>query len=150
MTQYIYLASPIRLPQGSFGQSPLSPEQPNVFNSELDFAHLYFENNYDSQLKQRFSYSQHFSFKHQVAADARDVPLKLQLQGTAEEAKCLSILHAYIEEALQESGIVEYFTSQSGKEDSGLAKKRHIRWSDVKDPYDLVIDDLEFWEITLS
>ncbi|MEI3598501.1 MULTISPECIES: hypothetical protein [unclassified Oceanobacillus] len=150
MTQYIYLASPIRLPKGSFGQSPLSPEQPNVFTSELDFAHLYFENNYDSELKQRFSYSPHFSFKHQVAADARDIPLKLQLQGTAEEAKCLSILHAYIEEALQASGVVEYFTSLNGKEDSSIAKKRYIRWSDIKDPYDLVIDDLEFWEITLS
>lgn len=149
MTQYIYLASPIRLPKGSFGQSPLSPEQPNIFNSELDFAHLHFENNYDSELKQRFSYSPHFSFKHQVAADASHIPLKLQLQGTAEEEKCLSILQDYIEEALQASWMIEYFTSLSGKEDSGISKKRHIRWSDVKDPYDLVIEDLEFWEITL-
>ncbi|MEJ8766732.1 hypothetical protein WKU33_12835 [Oceanobacillus sp. HCA-5259] len=148
MTQYIYLASPIRLPKGSFGQSSLAPEQPNIFKSELDFAHLHFENNYDPGLKDRFSYSPHFSFKHQVAADARDIPLKLQLRGTAEEAKCLGILHAYIEEVLQASGVVEYFTCLNGKEESAISKKRHIRWSDMKDPYDLVLEDLEFWEIT--
>ena len=148
MTQYIYLASSIKLPKGSFGQSPLAPDQPNVFNGELDFAHLHFENNYNPELKGRFSYSPHFSFKHQVAADARKIPLKLHLKGTAEEAKCLGILYAYIEEALGVSGIVEYFTCLNGKEDAAISKKRHIRWSDVLEPYDLVLEDLEFWEIT--
>lgn len=28
-------------------------------------------------------------------------------------------------------------------------KKRQIRWLDIKEPYDLVLEDLEFWEITL-
>ncbi|MFK9090716.1 hypothetical protein [Bacillus salipaludis] len=67
MTQYIYLASPMKLPKGSFGLNPMSPEQPNIFETELDFAHLSFENNYDSASKSRFSYSPHFSFKYQVA-----------------------------------------------------------------------------------
>lgn len=148
MTQYIYIASPLRLPKGSFGQSPLSPEQPNVFKNELDFAHIYFENNYDSKLKQRISFSPHFSFNHQVAAYASHIPLKLQLNGTAEEGKCLSLLYSYLDEALQASGVAEYFTCLSGKEDLAISKKRQIHWLDIRDPYDLVIEDREFWEIT--
>lgn len=149
MTQYIYIASPMRLPKGSFGLIPLSPEQPNVFINELDFTDLYFENNYDSKLKRRFSYSQHFSFNHQVAAYSNHIPSKFELKGTEEEEKCLTILYSYLEEALQASSVIEYFTCLSGKEDSAISKKRNIRWMDIKTPYDLVLDDLEFWEITL-
>ncbi|WP_260286614.1 hypothetical protein [Peribacillus aracenensis] len=36
---------------------------------------------------------------------------------------------------------------QYGKEDSALSKKRNIRWMDIKNPYDLVMEDREFWEI---
>ena len=149
MTQYIYIASPMRLPEGPFGSIPLSPEQPNVFKNELDFTHLYFENNYDSKSKRRFSYSTHFSFKHQVAAYSNFIPLKYDLKGNAVEEKCLTILYSYLEEALQASGVVEYFTSLNGKEALAISKKRNIRWMDIKTPYDLVLDDREFWEITL-
>lgn len=51
MTQYIYLASPMRLVDGSFGSDPISPEQPNVFKSEFEFTHLHFEKNYDREIK---------------------------------------------------------------------------------------------------
>lgn len=148
MTQYIYLASPMRLPKGSFGSNPLSPDQPNVFKNELEFTDLYFENNYDSKLKQKFSYSPHFSFNHQVATYSSHIPLGPEFKGTAEEVKCLTILYSYLDEALNASGVVEYFTCLSGKEDSALSKRRNIRWMDIKDPYDLVIEDREFWEIT--
>ncbi|MCM3491137.1 hypothetical protein M3689_17700 [Alkalihalophilus marmarensis] len=149
MTQYIYIASPMRLPSGSYGSNPVSAEQPNVYRNELDFTHLYFENNYDSHSKQRFSYSPHFTYKHQVAAFSNHIPLPYQLKGTAEQDKCLSILYTYLEEAIQQCGVVEYFTSLNGEEDLPLLKKRTIQWPDVKKPYDLVIDDREFWEITL-
>lgn len=148
MTQHIYIASPMRLPKGSFGSNSVSPEQPNVFRSELDYIHLYFENNYDSKCKRRFSYSPHFSFNHQVAVYHNHIPLNLQLKGTAEEKKCLTILYSYLEEAIQASGIVEYFTCVSGREDLALSKKRKIQWLDIKEPYDLILDDREFWEIT--
>lgn len=69
-------------------------------------------------------------------------------KGTAEEEKCLKILYSYLEEALKSSGIVEYFTSLSGKEDLDISKRRNIRWKEVKTPYDLVLEDREFWEIT--
>jgi hypothetical protein len=145
MTQYIYIASPMRLPKGSFDSHSVSPEQLNVFRNELDFVHLYFENNYDSKLKRRFSYNPHFSYNHQVAAYSNQIPIYLQLKGTAEEEKCLTILYSYLEEA---SGVVEYFTCLSGKEDLALSKKRKIHWLDIKKPYDLVLEDREFWEIT--
>ncbi|MGE7879128.1 hypothetical protein [Peribacillus muralis] len=149
MTQYMYIASPMRLPNGSFGSKSLSLEQPNVFLNELDFMHLYFDNNYDSKLKRKFSYSPHFSFDYQVAAYSNHIPLELGFTGTAEEGKCLTILYHYLNEALNASGVIEYFTCLSGKEDSSISKKRSIRWLDIKDPYDLVLEDLELWVITL-
>lgn len=148
MTQYIYIASPKRLSKGLFGSNSVSPEQPNVFRNELDFIHLYFENNYDSKLKRRFSYSPHFSYSHQVAAYSNHIPLSLQLKGTSEEKKCLTILYTYLEEAIQASGVVEYFTCLNGKEDLLLSKKRNINWQDIKKPYDLILEDCEIWEIT--
>jgi hypothetical protein len=149
MTQYIYIASPVKLRKGSFGSRPLSPEQPNVFKDELDFTGLYFENNYDSKSKRRFSYSPHFTFEHQVATESRPIPLKHQLKGTAKEEKCLNILYFYLEEALQTSGVLELSTCISGKEGSPISEQRSIRWSDIKTPYDLVQEDREFWSITL-
>lgn len=149
MTQYIYLASPVKLPGGSFGANQASSEQPNIFQTELDFTHLSFENNYDRNLKRKFSYSPHFSFDCQVAAYSNFIPLKPRLRGTAEEEKCLRILYDYLEAAMQESGIIEYFTCLSGKEDSPISKKQSVRWKDMKDGYDLVIEDREFWEITI-
>jgi len=149
MSQYIYITSPARLPVGSFGSNPVSPEQPNVFRNEFDFVHLYFETNYDSEIKQRFTYSPHFSYKHQVAAYSNQIPLTNQLRGTPEEEKCLTILYSYIEEAVQNSNIIEYFTSLNGEEDLAISKKRSINWLDIKNPYDLVLEDREFLEITL-
>ncbi|MCO0600261.1 hypothetical protein NGI46_23125 [Peribacillus butanolivorans] len=70
------MASPMKLPEGSFGLKPVSPEQPNVFKDELDFTHLHFEDNYDRASKTRFSYSSHFSFNHQVAINHNLLPLK--------------------------------------------------------------------------
>ncbi len=45
--------------------------------------------------------------------------------------------------------MIEYFTSLSGKEDQDIFKKRKVRWKEIKTPYDLVLEDREFWVITL-
>lgn len=148
MTEYIDIASPMKLPQGSFGSKPVSSEQPNVFKSELDLVHLYFTNNYDSNQKRKFSYSPHFSFAYQVAVCSNHIPSKYRVTGTEQEEKCLNILYSYLEEALQTSGFVEYFTSLSGKEHLEISKRRKVHWSEIKTPYDIVLEDREFWEIT--
>lgn len=148
MTQYIYLASPMKLAVGEFGSNPVSPEQPNVFNSEYDFTHLYFENNYDSELKQRFTFSKHFSYKHQVATASNYLPFKKQESGTREEKKCLTILYEYIEKAIQYSNVIEVLSSLNGREDEALLKRSSVSWSDIKNPYDLVLEDRELLEIT--
>lgn len=148
MTQYTYIASPIKLPQGTYGLNPISPEQPNIYESELDFAHLYFENNYDEQIKRKFSYSTHFTLKYQVATTSNHLPLKFEkIKST--EGKCLNILYSYIDEAIQNSGIIEYYSSINGHEDLDIAEKREVRWEEVKTPYDLILEDREFWVITL-
>ncbi len=149
MTQYIYIASPVRLPKGSFGLNPVSPQNPNVFKTELDATGLYFENNYDNKSKRKFSYSPHFSLEYQVAAYSNAIPLKYRLAGNAIEEKCLNILYSYLKEALQASGVIEYFTSWSGEERLAISKKQSVCWKNIKTPYDLVLDDREFWSITL-
>ncbi len=149
MTQYIYIASPLKLPQGEFGLNPVSKDKPNVFRTDLDFVHLYFENNYDEDTKQKFSYSKHFSYKHQTAAYTNSIPLKHEVDGSAGEKKCLELLYSYLENAIYKSGAIEYFTSISGEEDLSISKKKEVKWADIKTPYDLVLEDREFWGITL-
>lgn len=149
MTQYIYLASPMKLASGSFGLNPISPDKSNVFKTELDFAHLYFEKNYDHELQQRFTYSSHFSFKHQAAAFSNHIPLANQFSGTPEEEKCLTILYNYMKDAIETSNIIEYFTSWNGEEDLPLSSKRSVSWLDIKKPTDLILEDRGFIEITL-
>ncbi|WP_251028543.1 hypothetical protein [Bacillus sp. ISL-18] len=109
---------------------------------------MYFENNYESKTKRKFSYSPHFSFEYQVAAMSERIPLKHRERGVAIERKCLKILHSYLEDAIQARGVLEYFTSLSGKEHWHISNRRKISWSEIKTPYDLVLDDMEFWEIT--
>lgn len=149
MTQYYYIASPVKLPQDSFGANPIDADNPNVFQTEYDFTHLYFENNYDPVSKAKFSFSRHFTYKHQVETGHNSLPLKNQINGTDIEAKCLQILYLYMENAIHSSNIIEYFTSVSGKENEPISVKRNVNWADIKDPYDLVLEDREFWEISL-
>jgi len=149
MTRYIFIASPIKLPKGEFGSNPLSKEKPNVFKTELDFTHLYFENNYNSITKKRFSYSNHLTYEYQVAAYANQIPIRGQETGSSYEKKCLKILYEYIEKAIYQSGYLELFTSWNGEESNLLSNQRRLRWENIKDPYDLVLKDLEVVEIIL-
>jgi len=149
MTQYVFIASPTKLPQGDYGSNPLSKEQPNVFNTELDFTHLYFENNYDSELKKKFSFSNHLTYEYQVAAYANQIPLKGSESGSTFEKKCLNILYKYVEEAIYNSGYIELFTCWNGEENNRLSNHRKVKWENIKSPYDLVLNDLEIVEIIL-
>ncbi|MBU8597464.1 hypothetical protein [Shouchella clausii] len=79
MTQYIYIASPMKLPQGCYGQKPISKDKPHIFKDELDFTHLFFERNYDNERKKRFAYSQHFSFN----VHPKEVSLFNRVKGVA-------------------------------------------------------------------
>ncbi|MFP7287372.1 hypothetical protein SFC23_17895 [Shouchella clausii] len=149
MTQYIYIASPMKLPQGCYGQKPISKDKPHIFKDELDFTHLFFERNYDNERKKRFAYSQHFSFKHQVAAYDNAIPLKGELTNKPIEEKLLTILYDYLEAAIHTSRIIEYFTSVNGEEDKPISRMKTVDWTDIEKPYDLVLADREFWQIIL-
>ena len=76
--------------------------------------------------------------------------LKDGLKGNAIDEKCLGLLQTYINDALQVSGIVEYFTSWNGEGALPITDKRSIQWTDIKIPYELVLADREFWVITLG
>ena len=79
--------------QQALSVNPVSAKQPHVFRTELDFTHLFFENNMDEQSKKRFSFSPHFSLEHQVAFSHNFLPLKNELKGNSIEEKCFNILY---------------------------------------------------------
>ncbi|MEH7351115.1 hypothetical protein [Gottfriedia acidiceleris] len=141
MTQYHYISSPKRLKDGSFGQNPISP---NVYANELDFTHLYMERNYDPEEKKIFSFSKHFKYKYQVCMMSQQVPLKGEKRITPEGEKCLKILYEYIIEAVNESGVIEYYASWNSEEDYPINHKRQIALTDLKSPRDLIIAEREF------
>lgn len=132
---------------GSFGPTPVSEDKPNVYNSEYDWAGLYFENNYDSEMKKRFSYVPDFTHKHQVAVSGDALPTKLDEDHSRIEEKCVKLLHEYVKGAIQESGMIEICTCINGTEDRGNWTKRTIYWPDITSAYDLVLEDRELCEI---
>ncbi|MGG2028714.1 hypothetical protein AB1282_23700 [Gottfriedia sp. S16(2024)] len=141
MTQYHYISSPMRLKEGTFGDNPISP---NVYANELDFTHLYMERNYNLEEKRIFSFSKHFQFKHQVWMMSQQVPMKGEKRITPEGEKCLKILYEYIKEAVNESGVIEYFASWNSEEDLPINHKREMTLIDLKTPRDLIIAQREF------
>ncbi|WP_088011208.1 hypothetical protein [Gottfriedia acidiceleris] len=142
MTQYHYISSPIPLKDGVFGQNAISP---NVYANELDFTHLFLERNYDPEEKKFFSFSNHFKYKYQVGMVSTQIPLKGEKgKTTPEEEKCLKILYEYIKDAVNESGIIEYYASWNSEENYPISIKRQITLSDLKTPSDLIIADREF------
>ncbi|MCP8971035.1 hypothetical protein [Ectobacillus ponti] len=146
MTQHIYISSPSPLSTGSFGLNPVSPEQPNVYATELDFAHIHFEDNWNEKQQRRTPFSSHLTYEYQVAL-WYGIPVKRGVRRTPEEEKCLRLLYQYVEEALQQSGVVEYFASWHGEEEDLLLKWKTVRWEEIQTPYDLVLEDRELWTI---
>ncbi|WP_289890399.1 hypothetical protein [Virgibacillus pantothenticus] len=149
MTQYYYISSPHKLPKGTFGSQPVSEKQPNIFNNELDAIELIFEDNYDSKTKKRFKYVPILSFKYQVAVYNNFLPIKNQEIGNSFEEKCLHLLYEYLHTALHESGILEFCTCLNGTEEQGNWTKKILYWSDIKSPYDLVLNDREICEMLI-
>ncbi|MFP7495277.1 hypothetical protein SFC66_15980 [Terribacillus saccharophilus] len=147
MTQYYYISSPKRLPVGVFGPTPISEDEPTVYKSELDWAGLFFEGNYDPKTKKRFSYVPDFTYKHQVAISGHRLPTKLVEDHSCIEQKCVQLLYDYVNDAVQESGMIEICTCINGTEDRGNWIKRKIYWPETTSPYDIVLEDREICEI---
>ena len=148
MTQYYYISSPRKLPEGDFGAKPISEDKPHVFSNELDFTSLFFENNYDQDKKKRFSYVPSFHYKYQVAVYHNFLPIKSEERGNNPiERKCLGLFYDYISNAVEESGMIEYCTCLNGTEDRGDWTRKTLYWGDVESRDDLVLNDREICEI---
>jgi len=145
MTQYHFIASPKPLKIGAFGLNPISPDKPNVYATELDFAHLFMEKNYDEETKVTFSCSKHLKYKHQVAFMSNGIPLKGEKVNLNHPLakKYMNILYSYILEAINDSGVIQYYTSINSEENLPLSSEREIRLVDLKIPEDLILADRE-------
>ncbi|MEF2292504.1 hypothetical protein [Virgibacillus dokdonensis] len=91
MTQYFYIASPKKLKIGVVGSKLISPAQPNIFKDEIDATDLFFEANYDAEIRKRVNYAPVLSFKYQVAVSHNLLPLKHEERDTRDEEKCLTL-----------------------------------------------------------
>ncbi|PGM56997.1 hypothetical protein [Bacillus sp. AFS053548] len=94
--------------------------------------------------KKMFSFSKHFKYKYQVCMMSQQVPLKGEKRISPEGEKCLKILYEYIKEAVNESGVIEYYASWNSEEDYPINHKRQIALTDLKSPRDLIIAEREF------
>ncbi|AUJ24315.1 hypothetical protein [Virgibacillus dokdonensis] len=147
MTQYFYIASPKKLKTGVVGSKPISPAQPNVFKDELDATGLFFEANYDAEIKKRFDYAPVLSFKYQVAVSHNLLPLKHEERCNRDEERCLTLLYEYMKKAIMKSGVIEVCTCINGTEERDGWDEKSATWSNIKAPYDLVLNDRECWRI---
>jgi len=145
MTQYHFISSPKLLKEGTFGDNPVSPEKPNVYATNLDFDHLFIKGNWDKERKVIASYSEHFKYKYQVGFISGQIPIKGRggKLNSPRVKKYLDILYKYIVDAVNDSGVIEYYTSWNSEEDLPISGMRQISLANLKFPEDLVIADRE-------
>ncbi|SHH88114.1 hypothetical protein [Virgibacillus chiguensis] len=57
MAQYFYIASTKKLRTEVVGSKLISPAQSNIFKDEIDATGLFFEANYDAEIRKRVNYA---------------------------------------------------------------------------------------------
>ena len=72
MTYYAYFASHAPLSVESMGDNPI---RENIYETELDFAGLFFEENIDEETGNRFSYSKHVKLRFQTCCSSNYLPM---------------------------------------------------------------------------
>ncbi|EIL5149163.1 hypothetical protein LL198_001988 [Listeria innocua] len=139
MTQYHYLASKAAL------KTTTHENKTNfIYQNDLDFLSLNFEENIDERTNEKFSYSKHFNptCNFQVAISEGKLPLKGEEQNNDYESKSLKILHDYIIKVSKESDTLELYTSWKGEENLPLTNKTELAIENLT-PEKLILRDRE-------
>ncbi|WP_260449780.1 hypothetical protein [Listeria innocua] len=123
MTQYHYLASKAALRTTTFENKTNF-----IYQNDLDFLSLNFEENIDERTNEKISYSKHFNptCNFQVAISEGELPLKGEEQNNEYESNSLKIL----------------YTSWNGEENLPLTNKTELAIEDLT-PEKLILRDRE-------
>ncbi|MBC1926117.1 hypothetical protein HCA51_15125 [Listeria innocua] len=123
MTQYHYLASKAALKTTTFENKTNF-----IYQNDLDFLSLNFEENIDERTNEKISYSKHFNptCNFQVAISEGELPLKGEEQNNEYESNSLKIL----------------YTSWNGEENLPLTNKTELAIEDLT-PEKLILRDRE-------
>ena len=97
MSEYIYIASDSKLLSGTIGDSGVNFFNTTFYLSANSLESFFFEENYDPDEKEKFSFSKHFSNeKYQVASMDLNLPEENQKKLNKRNKKALQELLNYI------------------------------------------------------
>lgn len=141
MTYYAYFASHAPLSTVEMGYNPI---RENVYETELDFTGLFFEENIDEETGKRFSYSKHMKLRYQTCCYAEYIPMNERYnRNDVYEKKISKLIYEYVIKALEDSPEVVYYISLNSHEDEDFETIRRVHISDIKSDEDLHIGDRE-------
>lgn len=72
MTYFAYFASHAPLSTAEVGYNPI---RVNVYETELDFTGLFFDENIDEETSKRFSFSKHVKLRYQTCCASNYLPM---------------------------------------------------------------------------
>lgn len=141
MTYYAYFASHAPLSTDEMGYRPIKE---NVYETELDFTGLFFEENIDEETGRHFSYSKHVKLYYQTCCTSNHLPMNEKYnQNNSYEKKISKLVYEYVMKALEDSPEVVYYIALNSYEDEGFEITRRVHISEIKSDEDLHIGAYE-------
>ena len=146
MSEYIYIASDSKLLSGTIGDTGIDFFNTTFYLSSNSLESFFFEENYDSDEKEKFSFSKHFSSKkYQVASIDLNLPEENQKKLNKRNKKALQELLNYIKNHFENTNAtyVEILFCLNSQENKPLKKHDHIDYNKLS-INDLYYDDHKF------
>ena len=141
MTLSAYFASHAPLSVEQMGDNPI---RGNIYETELDFTGLFFEENIDEETGKRFSYSKHVRLRYQTCCSSGYLPMDERYDRNNSFAKKISkLVYDYVMKALEDSPEVVYYIALNSYEDQDFETMRSVHISEINSDEDLHIGDRE-------
>ena len=138
MTHYVYFASHAPLSVKQMGDNPI---RENIYETELDFMGLFFEENIDEETGKRFSYSKHVRLRYQTCCTSNYLPMDERYDRNNSFAKKVSkLVYDYVMKALEDSPEVVYYIALNSYENRDFETMRKVHISEIKSDEDLHIE----------
>lgn len=146
MSEYIYIASDSKLLSGTIGDSGVNFFNTTFYLSANSLESFFFEENYDPDEKEKFSFSKHFSNeKYQVASMDLNLPEENQKKLNKRNKKALQELLNYIKNHFENTNTtyMEILFCLNGQENKQLKQKYIVNYDDLSIK-DLFYDEHKF------
>ena len=146
MSEYIYIASDSKLLSGTIGDTGIDFLNTTFYLSSNSLESFFFEENYDPDGKEKFSFSKHFSSeKYQVASIDLNLPKENQKKLKKRNKKALQELLNYIKNHFENTNAtyIEILFCLNGQENEQLKQKYFINYDELS-INDLYYDEHKF------